>query len=271
MADKILNMGQALGLVPGDGARLALGGLTLYRRPMQFTLALIRAFEEQGAPHRICLLSFTSGLEGDLLVGAGMVAEVRSCYFGLEVFGLAPQFTAAAGRGEIKITEESEASLASGLRASMAGVGFMPSRAWHGTDLPTLRPDVRTVVDPYSDEVLMAFPALQVDVAVIHVLEADPDGNARIGGNPGVDPELALIADTVIVTAEEIVDSLQTADILGPVVDTVVPAPNGAWPTSCHPIYPLDGEAILAYLDVAGTPDLAALLDQWRSRTRHKD
>ena len=93
-----------------------------------------------GEPHDLTLLCFTAGLESDLLVGAGMVAKVRSCYFGLEIFGLAPMFTYYANRGEIEIIEETEASLAFGLRARAAGVGFMPGRGWLGTDLPSTAP-----------------------------------------------------------------------------------------------------------------------------------
>jgi len=192
-----------------------------------------------------------------------MVERVRSCYFGLEAFGLAPHFTAAAGQGHIEIMEETEASLACGLRATLAGVGFMPSLAWLGTDLPRLRPDVRTVVDPYSGEELTAFPALHVDVAVIHALEADEDGNALIGGNWGVDRELALAADRVIITAEAITARLARADIPGPAVDLVVAAPQGAWPTSCHPLYPMDGLEVLRYTEAAGSPAYSALLADW--------
>ena len=180
-----------------------------------------------------------------------MVEAVRSCYFGLEIFGLAPFFTSAAGEGSIRIIEETEASLAFGLRAQMAGVGFMPSTAWQGTDLLKLRPDVKSIEDPYSGETLTAFPAIAPDVAVIHALKADRSGNAIIGGNQGVDRELSLVSNQVIVTAEEIVDELDHADIIGIVVDAVVEAPHGAWPTSCHPLYALDGFAILEYTVLA--------------------
>jgi len=137
---------------------------------MAFIMALYARHLRQQAPCNLTLLSFTAGLESDILVGASMVATIRTCYFGLEAFGLAPNFTAAASQGTLNIIEESEASLAFGLRASLAGVGFMPSHAWQGTDLPKLRPDVKTVMDPYSGEMLTAFPAIGCDVAVIHAL-----------------------------------------------------------------------------------------------------
>jgi glutaconate CoA-transferase subunit A len=161
-------------------------------------------------------------------------------------------FTQAGNLGEVDIVEESEASLAFGLKATLADVGFMPGRGWVGTDLPRLRPDVQTVRDPYSGEELMAFPALKPDVAVLHALKADRQGNALLNRNQGVDPELSMAADRVIITAEEIVDELDTVDIVGPIVTAVAHAPRGAWPTSCHPLYPMDGIEMLAYLDACG-------------------
>jgi glutaconate CoA-transferase subunit A len=97
-------------------------------------------------------------------------------------------------------------------------------------------------------------------VAVIHALEADAHGNARLNRNLGVDAELALAAQTVIVTAEAIVDRLETADIVAPLVAAVAAAPRGAWPTSCHPSYAVDGEEILAYLEACGQEAFEAYL-----------
>jgi glutaconate CoA-transferase subunit A len=261
--DKLISLAEAAGMLPSSGCRLAFGGVTLYRRPFAFALELLRRFRRDGAPHELQLICFTAGIESDILVGAGMVASIRTCYFGLEIFGLAPHFTTAAGRGEIKIIEETEASLAFGLRAQMAGVGFMPSTAWQGTDLLKLRPDVASIQDPYSGETLTAFPAISMDVAVIHALKADRQGNAIIGGNQGVDRELALVSDIVIVTTEELADALDKADIIGSVVDAVVQAPHGAWPTSCHPLYPLDGFALLDYTEQAGSEGYEPLLERW--------
>jgi glutaconate CoA-transferase subunit A len=260
--DKRISLEAAAELVPA-GASVALGGVTLYRRPMAFTLALLKRFARDSSPGSLTLLPFTGGLETDLLISAGMVRQIRACYVGLEAFGLAPYFTQAAARGTLDIQEETEASLACGIRAAMSGVGFLPSTAWIGTDLPALRPDVRTVVDPYSGEELTAFPAIRCDVAVVHALEADQRGNARLNGHWGVDREVAMVADTVIVTAERVVNRLKKADIPSQAVHAVVEVPGGAWPTSCHPLYPFDGEAILRYVEAAGTDAFSSLLGEW--------
>ncbi len=263
MIDKRISLSEAAAWVQ-SGTMLALGGVTLYRRPMAFVRALIQHNRETAQPTNLSLLAFTAGLESDLLVGAGMVKQMRSCYFGLEIFGLAPMFSYYANQGLLEILEETEASLAFGLRAQMAGVGFMPGKAWIGTDLPRLRRDVKTITDPYTGEELMAFPAIRPAIAVIHALRADPEGNAQIGDNKGVDGELALTADKVIITADEIVPELEKADIVAPFVDAVVLAAGGALPTSCHPLYPFDGEAFLTYTEQVSDPDsFSRFLDTW--------
>lgn len=235
---------------------------------MAFCLALIARYQAQGTPKDMTLVSFTSGFESDVLIGAGMVSQIRTCYAGLEAFGLAPHFTKMAGEGTLNIIEETEASLAYGLKAAISDVGFMPSKAWSGTDLFELRPDVKKVTDPYSGEEYTAFPPVECDLAVIHALEADAQGNANIGGNWGVDRELALVADKVLITAEKIVPTLSKADILGLVVTHVVEAPGGAWPTSCHPLYPLDGEAALAYTETVGKSEYPELIRNWGNKHR---
>ena len=258
--NKVVSLDQAVQQIR-SGTVLALGGMTLYRRPVAFVRALLGT-DVTG----LTLLALTCGFETDLLVGAGKIARVRTCYFGLEGFGLAPMFTQRATAGSLEVTEESEASIAFGLRASLAGVGFMPSRAWIGTDFPAVRPDVKTAQDPYSGETYTAFPALAVDTAVIHALEADRLGNARVGGNLAVDRELATVACQVVVTAEQVVDELTgPADLPGVSTTYVVAVPGGAWPTSCYPLYPVDGDELLTYLEQAGSGRFGPYLEVFKA------
>jgi glutaconate CoA-transferase subunit A len=259
---KVLPLDQAAKLV-ASGSILGLGGMTLYRRPVAFVRALLGTNVTD-----LTLLSLTCGFESDLLVGAGRVKRTRTCYFGLESFGLAPMFTQQATAGDIEVIEETEASLAFGLRATAAGVGFMPSLAWLGTDLPQVRPDVKTVRDPYSGQAYTAFPALRVDVMVIHAPLADRSGNAEVHGNLALDRELALAADTVIVTTERVVERLAgPLDYAGVGIDFVVEAPQGAWPTSCYPDYPLDGDELLDYVEACSAGQFDAYLARFLDRS----
>ncbi len=260
--DRVVSLREAASVVQ-DGQTLALGGMTLYRRPVAFIRALLQRNER---PHDLTLLNFTASYESDLLVGAGLIRETRTCYFGLEAFGLAPMFTQEATRGALFVREETEASLAMGIRAALSNVGFMPSRAWIGTDLPRLRPDMRTVVDPYTGETLMAFPAIPCDVAVLHATVADRAGNARLNRNLAIDRELAYLARHVIVTAEQIVDKLEEAvDIPVPLTSMVVYAPRGAWPTSCHPLYPVGGGEIMHYSEACAAGEFERYLARFLS------
>jgi len=99
--NKLITLDEAAALV-NAGDILALGGMTLYRRPVAFVRALLHRHRLTGEPNDLTLLAFTAGFESDLLVGSGMVSKVRSCYFGLEIFGLAPIFTYFANRGKLK-------------------------------------------------------------------------------------------------------------------------------------------------------------------------
>lgn len=258
---KVIPLEQAIGLV-ASGSTLGLGGMTLYRRPVAFVRALLGT-----SVTGLTLISLTCGFESDLLVGAGKVRRVRTCYFGLESFGLAPMFTQRAMEGTVEVVEETEASLAFGLRATAAGVGFMPSQAWQGTDLPRVRPDVKTVRDPYSEQVYTAFPAIRADVMVIHAPVADRSGNTLVHGNLALDRELGLIAGRVIVTAERIVDRLEgPLELAGVGVDHVVEVPRGAWPTSCYPDYPLDGGELMDYVEFCTSGQFDAYLDRFVSQ-----
>jgi glutaconate CoA-transferase subunit A len=261
-----ISLSEAASLIK-DGMTIAFGGMTIYRRPVAFVRELLR---RSSRPRDLTLLCFTAGFESDLLVGAGCVRTVRSCYFGLETFGFAPMFTEAAQKGTIRVIEETEASLALGIRAGISGVGFMPSRAWVGTDLPGLRPDVQVIIDPYTGEDLMAFPAIHCDQAIIHGLEGDHFGNAKINNNLGVDIELIYLADKVVITVERIVDhverSLDSTLIPAPGADYLVNAPKGAWPTSCYPEYPIAGGEFMRYIDACNEGHFAAYLDEFINR-----
>lgn len=246
-----------------DGDTLALGGMTTYRRPVGFVKALLR---RETRPRDLTLMCFTAGYESDLLIGAGCVKTMRSVYVGLEAFGFAPMFTEWANGGKLHILEETESSFAAGMRAAMAGVGFMPSTAWIGTDLPRLRPDVKTIIDPYSGEELMAFPAMRCDVAVLHALEGDRHGAVKLNNNLGVDIELSCLAKTIIVTVERMVDKVErsTDGVLlpEPGATYIVEARRGAYPTSCYPDYPIGGGEMLRYIDACNAGEFERYLEE---------
>ena len=63
--DKRISLDEAIKLVDEEGCTLALGGVTLYRRPMAFSLALLANYIHSSSPCSLTLLSFTAGIESD--------------------------------------------------------------------------------------------------------------------------------------------------------------------------------------------------------------
>ena len=230
-----------------EGAMVAVGGMTNYRRPVRLSLEIVR----QKRRH-LSLLAPSAGLESDIIIGAGCADVVRTCYAGLEIFGLAPMFRRKVEAGDLQMVEETETTVAAGLRATIGTLAFLPARCMSGTDLFRVRPDIRKVTCPYTGEELPALPAIKPDVALIHALAADEQGNAILGGNYAYDLEMAQAAKTTIISTEAVVTHEEIlkrgADIIGFDVDYVVPAKSGAYPTSCYPDYFLDGKIFVEYI-----------------------
>src|SRR5215475_2579373 len=112
-----------------DGALLALpGDYSLVA--MEVVRALIRRKARNLRLLGVPILGFSA----DLLIGAGCVAEVETSAVSLGEAGLAPRFTEAAEKGEIKIRDATCPAIHTGLQATEKGVPFMPLRGILGSD-----------------------------------------------------------------------------------------------------------------------------------------
>jgi glutaconate CoA-transferase subunit A len=144
--------------------------------------------------------------------------------------------------------------LAMGLRyrAGAMGVPFLPTLSMLGSDLQKMTA-AKTMACPFTGAQLCLVPALFPDIAVLHAHRADCFGNAQIDGYPHMDADIAAAASTVILTAEEIVDTEEirrSADrtaIPFFCVDAVVEVPYGAYPHECYGLYEADLDHIGAY------------------------
>lgn len=255
MRSKLVDLDLAAELVP-DGARLAVGGVLLRRKPMAFVRALVAAGRRD-----LRVYSFFGSTDVELLASEGALAEVHAGYVGFEQLGFAPAYGAAVDAGRIRSFEYSEMLFVSGLRASVAGLPFLPTRGAAGSQLVGDL-GLRTVADPYSGEELVAVPALRPDVCVIHAEAADERGNVA---SPSVhdflfdaDATLARASAKVIVTVERIArtDELRggRALLFSHEVDAVALAPKGAWPTAVPGLYGVDTAAVRAQIAAAAVP-----------------
>ena len=94
-------------------------------------------------------------------------------------------------------------------RAGAMGVPFMPMRSMLGSDVGRKRPEAKEFDCPFTGEKLLLVPALNPDVALIHVQRCDAYGNAQIDGLQFMDIDLAMAANRVILTTERIVSNDQ--------------------------------------------------------------
>jgi glutaconate CoA-transferase subunit A len=224
-----------------DGMTIGIGGWGSRRKPM----ALVRAILDSQLKD-LTIVSY-GGPDVGLLAAAGRIRKLVFGFVSLDTVAYDPYFQKIRQEGGLEITELDEGMFQCGLLAAAHRLPFMPIRAGLGSDVMRLNPGLRTVRSPYDDEELVAMPALQLDVALVHMNRADRHGNAQyLGPDPYFDDLFCLAAQRRYVSCERIVP---TTDFEGPaqalllnrmMVDGVVETPHGAHFTSCVPDYPRD-------------------------------
>ena len=201
------------------------------------------------------------GLSADLLIGAGCVAELETSAVSLDEAGLAPRFTEAVEKGEIKMRDATCPAIHTGLQAAEKGVPFMPLRGVLGSDLVKHRPDWKVLDNPMksgTDPILLV-PAISPDIALFHARWADDEGNVWVGRRR----ELATIAHAskrCFVTFEEkragnmLEDELLAPGVISSAYITAVAhAPKGAWPLGVPGVYGIDDAHLARYARAAKT------------------
>jgi glutaconate CoA-transferase subunit A len=251
------------------GETVALGGAWMSNHPMAAVRQLIR--DGIGDLHVIDSLA---SIDVDLLIAAGLVRELTFSMVSLEAFGLAPHFRRAVQDGSLKINEVSGVAINVGFDAGARNVPFLPMGTLGSSELPQRVPDIiSTVACPFTGDELLAIRAFTPDVAILHVLRADADGNAQVEGPLAIDPEIARASRRVIVTCEELVGRGEIAaqpastHIPGFLVSAVIEAPFGAHPTTHVPRYGFDAWAIMDYADRCAEGDGAAYVQQLREES----
>lgn len=257
MTDKQTTLAAAITTVR-NGDRVALGGNTLHRGPGAAVHELVRQEKRN-----LEIVKTAGAYDIDLLCAAGCVAAISAGFVGYETpFGMAQAYRRAVETGAVEAREHACATVIAGLRAAIQGVPFMPVAGLQGSDLPAAR-GFAEMADPYTGQNVFVIPALMPDVAIIHVQEADAQGNGRIIGTRFEDVLMAQAARRVILTAERVVDGAafelapEGVAIPGFLVEAVVEAPRGAWPFSCTPDYTYDAEYLAAWTAVARDPAAA--------------
>jgi len=261
MKDKTTSLTDAVAVLR-DGMTIGIGGWGSRRKPM----ALVQAILDT-AVRDLTVVSF-GGPDVGMLCAAGKVREVVFGFVSLDSIAYDPNFARARQDGAIAVRELDEGMVVAGLRAAAQRLPFLPTRAGLGSDVLTYYPGLRTVRSPYPDgngdegEELVAMPALNLDVAFVHLNRADPHGNAcYLGPDPYFDDLFCLAAKHRVVSCEQVVTTEELVAVAPPqalllnrmMVDAVVEAPGGAGFTSCVPDYGRDEAAQRAYAEAAAS------------------
>ncbi len=234
LREKVMPLDAAAALV-SDGATVGIGGSTLSRTPMAMIWALIRARRKR----LTCARGITSS-EGDWLLGSGTCDHIVTSWFSQGiVWGVSKVMRHWVESGTARFDEWSHMAMGMRFRAGAMGLPFLPMRSMLGSDVLRQRPEAREMDCPFTGDKLLLVPALNPDVALIHVQRCDPYGNAQMDGLQFLDIDLAMAASSVILTTERIVsnDQIRRAPDQTKIpfftVDAVVEVPFGCAPHEC--------------------------------------
>src|SRR6202521_336289 len=221
-------------------------------------MAVTRALIRRGARGLRLLGVPTTGLQADLLIGAGCVAEIEAAGVALGEAGQAPRFGAAARAGTLSVKNTTCPAVHAGLQAAEKGIPFMALRGILGSDLPARRSDWRRIDNPFAEgDPILLLPALRPEIALFHAPAADRQGNVWIGRRREL-VTMAHAARKTLVSVEKIVEEdlmASEASAAGTLsslyVGAVAEAPRGAWPLGLAEDYAPDGAHLVAYAEAA--------------------
>ncbi len=258
---KIMTLQEAAARIH-DGDILGLGGNVLHRAPMAMVRELVRQKRRD-----LKLVKTAGAMDVDMLCFGGCVSSVDAGFISYESeYSLAGHYRRAVESGAVKGNEHACYTVISALRAASYGVGFMPVKGLVISDLIDVNDYFIRVEDPFTKEPVTVVKAIRPETAVIHVQEADEEGNARITGPLFEDVLFSRAAKRVILTAENIVHgsaftgSSKKADIPHFLVEAVVRVPKGAAPCSCPGSYDIDGKNLKVFKGLKDLDGLDAYL-----------
>ncbi|HVM72599.1 MAG TPA: CoA-transferase [Anaerolineales bacterium] len=262
--NKLIPLSDAIARFVHDGDSVYAAGFT-HLIPFAAGHEIIRQRRRE-----LVLARATPDLIYDQMVAAGCARKVIFSYMGNPGVGSLRILRSAIEKGSLEWEEYSHFGMISRLQAGAAGLPFMPMNQTAATGLERANPQLRRVVDPYSGREVITVPALNPDVAIVHVQRADANGNAHLWGIIGEQKESAFAAKRVILTAEEIVDEAVIRSdpnrtlIPGFIVSAVCHVPFASHPSYAQGYYDRDNDFYLGWDKLSENPQaVKSYLDEW--------
>ncbi len=261
---KLISLSEAISKYVQDGDTVYAAGFT-HLIPFAAGHEIIRQRKRD-----LVLARATPDLIYDQMVAAGCARKVIWSYMGNPGVGSLRLVRGAVERGELEWEEYSHFGMITRLQAGASGLPFLPMNQVGVQDLEKANPLIKRIPDPYGGKDLIVVPALNPDVAIVHVQRADANGNAHLWGIIGEQKEAAFAAKKVILTAEEIVDeSVIRSDpnrtmIPGIIVHAVCHAPYACHPSYAQGYYDRDNEFYLKWDEISSSEEaVKAWLEEW--------
>jgi glutaconate CoA-transferase, subunit A len=238
---EVVDLREAVAELVRDGDSVALEGFT-HLIPTAAAHEIIRQGKEN-----LTLIRMTPDLIYDQMIGMGCARKLIFSWGGNPGVGSLHRFRDAVEHGwprPLELEEHSHAGMANRYVAGASNLPFAVLRGYVGTDLPKVTPTIAPITCPFTGEELMAVPALNPDLTIIHAQQADRRGNVAIWGIVGIQKEALLSARRTIVTVEELVDKFEARPfqvVLPSVaVGTISIVPHGAHPSYADGYYDRD-------------------------------
>lgn len=248
-----MQLSEAIAAHVRDGQSVALEGFT-HLIPFAAGHEIIR----QGR-RDLHLIRMTPDLICDQLIGMGCAQRLTFSWGGNPGVGSLHRLRDAIERQwpqPLNITERTHAEMAVAYQAGASGLPCGLMRHYGASDLDRThsRPPA-TLTCPFSGQALLAVPAINPDVTILHAQQADAEGNVLIRGIVGAAREAALAAHRLLVTVEEQVERLaapMNALVLPhSMISAVSVVPGGAHPSYAAGHYPRDNRFYLEWDNIA--------------------
>ena len=218
----------------------------------------------------LVLARATPDLIYDQMVAANCARKVVFSYMGNPGVGSLRIVRSAIEQGKLEWEEYSHFGMITRLQAGASGLPFLPMNQTGATDLEKSNPNIKRIPDPFGGKDVVVVPALNPDVAIVHVQRADVNGNSHLWGIIGEQKEAAFAAKKVIVTAEEIVDQAVIRSdpnrtlIPSVIVDAVCHVPYSCHPSYAQGYYDRDNDFYLQWDKISESAgSVKSYLDEW--------
>ncbi|MDH4218785.1 MAG: CoA transferase subunit A [Candidatus Aminicenantes bacterium] len=267
MKNKVMTMKEAIKTCVNDGDTIVIEGFT--------HLICFAAGHEiiRQNINDLVACRLTPDLIYDQMIAAGCVRKVVFSWAGNPGVGPLYGLRRAVEKGiprQMELEEYTHFGMVARFMAGASKLPFMHLNSFSGSSLPQKNENIKNVACPYTGQVFATVPALNPDVAIIHVQRVDEDGNAQIWGLMGVQREAAFASKKVIIVAEELVDrSVIRSDpnrtlIPGMKVNAVVIEPLGAHPSYAQGYYDRDNQFYVDWYTISkDQKSMERYMEEW--------